>query len=161
MGDGIDYLNEVRMRGRVAAAPEVKELPSGDQLVTMRVVVGRTDARRDGPARSKDGAGSTRSKDGAGSARSRDGTASGRSKDEAVAVRTVVDTIDVACWSASARRAAGRFAAGDVVEVEGALRRRFFRTGAGAASRYEVEARSLRRASAPTRASAPRSSTSP
>ena len=30
---------------------------------------------------------------------------------------------------------------GDVVEVEGALQRRFWRTGAGTASRYEVNCR--------------------
>jgi single-strand DNA-binding protein len=32
-----------------------------------------------------------------------------------------------------------RWAAGDVVEVEGALRRRFFRGGPGMATRLEVE----------------------
>ena len=64
--------------------------------------------------------------------------------------RTVVDTIDVACWTSAARRGAARLALDDHVEVEGALRRRrFFRTGAGVASRYEVEARLLRRQAAP------------
>ena len=56
-----------------------------------------------------------------------------------------VDTIDVACWSARARRAASRCAVGDEVEVEGSLRRRFFRAGGGVASRYEVEASAVRR----------------
>ncbi|MEP6798825.1 MAG: single-stranded DNA-binding protein [Lapillicoccus sp.] len=59
--------------------------------------------------------------------------------------RTQVDTIDVACWSPSTRRLARRLAAGDVVEVEGALRRRFYRAGAVAVSRYEVEAVTVRR----------------
>jgi single-strand DNA-binding protein len=63
--------------------------------------------------------------------------------------RTGVDTIDVACWTAVARRGAARLAVDDHVEVEGALRRRFFRTGAGVASRYEVEARRLRRQAGP------------
>jgi single-strand DNA-binding protein len=63
--------------------------------------------------------------------------------------RTVVDTIDVACWARGVRRTAGRLDVDDHVEVEGRLRRRFFRTGAGVASRYEVEATRLRRAPAP------------
>ncbi len=59
--------------------------------------------------------------------------------------RRRVDTIDVACWSARTRRTATRLPEGQVVEVEGSLRRRFFRSGGTAASRYEVEARSVRR----------------
>lgn len=59
--------------------------------------------------------------------------------------RPGVDTLDVACWSAATRRVAGRLAVGERVEVEGSLRRRFFRAGAGAASRYEVEATRVRR----------------
>lgn len=59
--------------------------------------------------------------------------------------RPGVDTLDVACWSSATRRVAGRLTVGMRVEVEGALRRRFFRAGAGAASRYEVEAVRVRR----------------
>ncbi len=58
---------------------------------------------------------------------------------------TTVDTIDVACWSRSTRRVAGALTSHDVVEVDGALRRRFFRAGGAPASRYEVEASRLRR----------------
>lgn len=36
-----DSCNEVTLVGRVSAAPERRELPSGDQLVTLRVVVDR------------------------------------------------------------------------------------------------------------------------
>ena len=56
-----------------------------------------------------------------------------------------VDTIDVACWSVRARRRASRCTVGDEVEVEGSLRRRFFRAGGGVASRYEVEASAVKR----------------
>ncbi|WP_253272568.1 single-stranded DNA-binding protein [Arsenicicoccus sp. oral taxon 190] len=51
-----------------------------------------------------------------------------------------VDTIDVACWQGRAREVGLVLAAGDVVEVTGALRRRFFRGAVPAQSRYEVEA---------------------
>jgi single-strand DNA-binding protein len=106
----MDEVNMVHLVGRVSAAGEPRELPSGDLVVMVRVVVPRA-ARR--------GKGAT------------------------------VDTIDVACWSAKARRAAARCAVGDHVEVDGALRRRFFRTGTAVASRYEVEATTLRRRAAP------------
>ena len=59
--------------------------------------------------------------------------------------RTRVDVVDIACWSARTRRAAARLDSDVVVRVEGSLRRRFFQAGAGAASRYEVEATSLSR----------------
>jgi len=61
-----------------------------------------------------------------------------------------VDTIDIACWSARARRSAARLRPDDVAEIEGSLRRRFFNAGGGPASRYEVEARAVRRASTRT-----------
>lgn len=51
----------------------------------------------------------------------------------------VVDTIDCVAWAPGVQRRAERWDSGDVVECEGALRRRFWRTPAGPASRYEVE----------------------
>lgn len=56
-----------------------------------------------------------------------------------------VDALDCTGWSAGVRRTARTLAPGDVVEVSGALRRRFWRSGAGAASRTEVEVLGLRR----------------
>ncbi len=57
-----------------------------------------------------------------------------------------VDTIDCVSWSGSVRRTASRWTPGDLVAVEGGLRRRFWRTAAaGPASRTEVEVRSARR----------------
>ena len=102
---GIVGVNEVRLVGRVSAAPESKTLPSGDVVVQLRVVVGRPPSER----------------------------------------KTQVDTIDVSCWTAAARRAALRQHHGDLVELSGALRRRFFRAGATTQSRYDVEAVIVRR----------------
>ena len=39
-------VNTVHLRGRLAAAPEARELPSGDALVTLRLVVARPAGRR-------------------------------------------------------------------------------------------------------------------
>lgn len=104
--------NEVVLVGRVAAAAEERELPSGDLLCTWRLVVDRPPP---GPRRA----------------------AAGRA--------VTVDTLDCTAWSAPVRRAARGLQPGDVVAVEGALRRRFWRAGAGAASRCEVEVASVRR----------------
>lgn len=93
-------VNHVEITGRVSGGPSRRELPSGDELVTLRVVVSRGDGQP-------------------------------------------VDTIDCACWSSASRRAALRLEDGTRVRVEGSLRRRFFRTPAGAANRYEVEVRRL------------------
>ena len=69
---------------------------------------------------------------------------------------TTVDTLDCVAWTASARRAASALLPDDVVEVSGALRRRFWRAGAGAASRCEVEVSTVRRVSRrPPRPAAP------
>ncbi|WP_446667074.1 single-stranded DNA-binding protein [Flexivirga sp. B27] len=106
-----DSINEVRLVGRLSAPPVVKHLPSGAEVVQLRVVVDR-------PAdRTKHGGSSTRS--------------------------PKVDTIDIACWSARTRRRAMSCAGTEVVEVSGALRRRFWRGPTGVSSRYEVETTAL------------------
>ena len=101
-GAAAESVNSVELTGRVSGEPEERVLPSGDDLVTLRLVVARPAG---GP----------------------------------------VDTIDLACWSRSARRSAARLGDGDRVHVTGALRRRFFRPPGGAASRYEVEVATLSR----------------
>ncbi|HYN66751.1 MAG TPA: single-stranded DNA-binding protein [Ornithinibacter sp.] len=103
----MSYVNSVHLAGRVTATGEPRTLPSGDTVLTLRVVVPRPQRR-------------------------------GRA-------RAGVDTIDVACWTAAVRRSAARCTVDDHVEVEGALRRRFFRSGGSVASRYEVEARTVSR----------------
>lgn len=57
----------------------------------------------------------------------------------AAAGRRPVDALECAAWSARARRSVASWRPDDVVEVTGSVRRRFFRTAGGAASRVEVE----------------------
>jgi single-strand DNA-binding protein len=104
--DNADHRNQVLLVGRVSAAPEVRVLPSGDEITTWRLVVARDDVPEGRPAQ---------------------------------------DTIDCTAWSNRTRRSASSWAAGDVVEVEGALRRRFWKTSAALASRCEVEVTRVRR----------------
>lgn len=121
--DGEAARNEVVLWGRLSAPAEERELPSGDVIVTLRVVVDRPTGSLRAP-----GSGPT-PRSGAG----------GRPRPPGV------DTIDVVCWSASTRRASLRLAGGEQIEVEGALRRRFFAGASGRQSRYEVEAARVRR----------------
>lgn len=56
-----------------------------------------------------------------------------------------VDALECTTWVPRVRRSAMSWQPGETVEVEGAIRRRFFRTPAGSASRVEVEVSSARR----------------
>ncbi len=56
-----------------------------------------------------------------------------------------LDTLECVAWTKGVQRAAAVWAAGDVVVVEGALRRRFWRTPTGRSSRYEVEVTKAKR----------------
>lgn len=104
--------NEVVLVGRVSGTPQERELPSGDCLVSWRVVVERPAPRRALPAGMRS---------------------------------SPVDTLDCVAWAAPVRRTARGLSEGDVVLVEGALRRRFWRAGAGSANRTEVEVGVLKR----------------
>lgn len=100
-------VNSVELVGRLAAHPTRATLPSGDEVVSLRLVVDR-------PAR--------RGAKGPG-----------------------VDTIDCSVWSASLARRVERWHPGDVVRLQGSLRRRFWRSPVGVRSRYEVETTAARR----------------
>jgi single-strand DNA-binding protein len=56
-----------------------------------------------------------------------------------------VDTLDCVAWRADVRRTARGWTAGDIVSVEGQLRRRFWRSPSGPGSRTEVEVHRARR----------------
>ena len=103
--------NEVVLGGRVSGQPTVRVLPSGDELVSWRLVVGREN---------------------------RGLSPSGRQL-------PTVDTIDCVAFKAGVRRVANRWVGGEVIEVRGELRRRFWRGAAGAASRCEVEVLQIKR----------------
>lgn len=65
------------------------------------------------------------------------------------ATRQKVDSVPCCTWTARVRRSALSWRAGDIVEVSGAVRCRFFQTARGLGSRVEVEvatAKLIRRA---------------
>jgi single-strand DNA-binding protein len=99
------HRNEVTVCGRLAAAALPKELPSGDEIVTWRLVVDRAETAR------------TRK----------------------------VDVVDCTTFAARVRRQALTWSEGDMIEVVGALRRRFWRGASGLQSRCEVEVQAAAR----------------
>jgi single-strand DNA-binding protein len=54
--------------------------------------------------------------------------------------RSGVDTLDIASWSAKARRVALTLKADEWIEVSGSIHRRFWSAPTGLASRWQVEA---------------------
>jgi single-strand DNA-binding protein len=63
--------------------------------------------------------------------------------------RQPVDALECVAWNARVRRSVARWTDGDLVEVSGSVRRRFYRAGGATVSRVEVEAtrgRVIRRA---------------
>jgi single-strand DNA-binding protein len=101
--DRVESLNQVRLQGRLSADPQLRELPSGDTVWNLRLIV-----ERPAPA--------------------------GQERP-----RQRVDSLECAVWAGRLKSQVGRWSAGDVVEVSGALRARFFRAGGATASRVEVE----------------------
>jgi single-strand DNA-binding protein len=94
--------NDVVLRGRLSAPAELRTLPSGDLLVTFRLIVRRPEPRVRGQS---------------------------------------VDVLTCITYDRSLQRRAAVWQPSDVVEVEGALQRRFWRTGTGTASVCEVNCR--------------------
>jgi len=95
--------NSVALRGRVSSAPIERALPSGDAIVTFRVVMSRDRSPMTAKSRQQS------------------------------------DWVDCVAWGGRTRRSVSRWRVGDLVEVEGALRRRFFKITAGTSTRVEVE----------------------
>ncbi|WP_210503688.1 single-stranded DNA-binding protein [Nocardioides xinjiangensis] len=118
--------NEVRLVGRISGEPTTVELPSGDTLVTFRISVPR----------------------GAAAKGSADPRASGPASGSAA---RRVDSVPCTAWAARLRRSIATWRAGDLVEVTGAVRCRFYQAAGATRSRVEVEAtaaRIMRRSSA-------------
>lgn len=113
--------NEVRLQGRVSGAPERRTLPSGDEVVRLRIVLTRADGITDAiPVQVGPAPGPGR--------RARTGQTGRRHL-----------------------AAAERLTAGTVVTVDGRLQRRWWQTGSGRRSRLEVVATTLAPANDPPR----------
>ncbi len=107
------HMNTVELVGELIAAPEARQLPSGDDVVSWRLVV-RTES-----------------------------LSFSRGSKASPPLRS--DTIDCVAGQGPIRKRALSYQPGDVIELVGALRHRYWRGVGGLNSRYEVEVTSLRR----------------
>src|SRR3954470_24986703 len=98
--------NDVVLRGRMSAPAEIRTLPSGDPLLTFRLVVRRPEPRAGGQS---------------------------------------VDVVTCITYDRGLQRRPALCQPVDVIEVEGALQRRFWRTGTGTASVCKVNCRKGRK----------------
>ena len=64
----------------------------------------------------------------------------GREKSVKEGSKKQVDTLDIAAWSSVSRKRALTLKVDDWVEIDGAVRRRFWQAPTGLASRWQVEA---------------------
>ena len=110
--------NDVVLRGRLSAPPELRPLPSGDTLLLFKLVVRRDNPRPRGP------------------------------KSDVLTCVSVLPAL---------QRYATAWTTDDVVEVEGVLQRRFWRTPTGTAVAYEVNCRRGRKVARGGQRAAPRS----
>ena len=107
----LGHRNDVVLVGRLGAPAEHRTLPSGEEIVTFRLVIDRP----------------------AGSA-----AAGGRQEPR-------TDTLDCSASRASVRRRLLGWRPGDIVQVDGALRRRFWRSAGRVLTRSEVHVTAARR----------------
>ena len=110
--------NDVVLRGRLSAPPELRVLPSGDTLLLFKLVVRRDAPRPRGPKS---------------------------------------DVITCVILVRAVQRYASAWSTDDVVEVEGSLQRRFWRTPTGTAVAYEVNCHRGRKVARAGQRTAPRS----
>ncbi|MCU1621001.1 MAG: ssb [Modestobacter sp.] len=110
--------NDVVLRGRLSAPPDLRPLPSGDTLLVFKLVVRRENPRPRGPKS---------------------------------------DVITCVSLLPALHRYAAAWTPDDVVEVEGALQRRFWRTSTGTAVAYEVNCRRGRKIARGGQRAAPQS----
>lgn len=94
--------NDVVLKGRLSAPAEARTLPSGDTLVSFRLVVRPPEPRARGQS---------------------------------------VDVLSCITYDRALQRRVAAWQPGDIIEIEGALQRRFWRTGSGTASVCEVNCR--------------------
>ena len=109
----LEHRNDVHLIGRVSGDPMRNQLPSGDIVVNVLVVV-----ERPRPA-------------------------AGRGR------RQKNDALLCAAWKGDLQRVVMRWCSDDIVEIRGALHRRFFRGNEGPQSRYEIELTEARRLYSP------------
>ena len=136
-----NYVNQVVLQGRVSGVAASKKLPSGDSVVQFRLIVDRVNSglsRKSKRSNFIKGVQHKKSKS-VKSGKVGKGGSSSKNGNKSIPKREV-DTLDIGVWRKDLQKKSLTLVAEQFVNVKGAIRRSFWSTPNGLASRYQIEA---------------------
>ena len=136
-----NYVNQVILQGRVSGVVASKKLPSGDLVVQFRLIVDRVNSglsRKAKESKSRNASKSKKDKNIKSGKVGKDGSSS-KTGNKSISKREV-DTLDIGVWRKDLQKKSLTLVAEQFVNVKGAIRRSFWSTPNGLASRYQIEA---------------------
>ena len=136
-----NYVNQVILQGRVSGIAASKKLPSGDSVVQFRLIVDRVNSGLSRKAKESKSRNASKSKNDKNVKSGKVGKSGSSSKtgNKSISKREV-DTLDIGVWRKDLQKKSLTLVAEQFVNVKGAIRRSFWSTPNGLASRYQIEA---------------------
>ena len=136
-----NYVNQVILQGRVSGVVASKKLPSGDSVVQFRLIVDRVNSGLNRKSKSSKFSKAVESKKDKNVKSGKVGKSASSSKtgNKSISKREV-DTLDIGVWRKDLQKKSLTLVAEQFVNVKGAIRRSFWSTPNGLASRYQIEA---------------------
>ena len=133
-----NYVNQVVLQGRVSGVAASKKLPSGDSVVQFRLIVDRVNSGLNGKSKTGKLNKASQSKKDKNVKSGKSGKG-GKTVNKSISKREV-DTLDIGVWRKDLQKKSLTLVAEQFVNVKGAIRRSFWSTPNGLASRYQIEA---------------------
>ena len=136
-----NYVNQVVLQGRVSGVAASKKLPSGDSVVQFRLIVDRVNSGLSRKSKRSIFSKAVQSKKDKNvkSGKVGKGGSSSKTGNKSISKREV-DTLDIGVWRKDLQKKSLTLVAEQFVNVKGAIRRSFWSTPNGLASRYQIEA---------------------
>ena len=136
-----NYVNQVVLQGRVSGVAASKKLPSGDSVVQFRLIVDRVNSGLNRKSIGSKFSKTVQSKKDKNVKSGKVGKSASSSKtgNKSISKREV-DTLDVGVWRKDLQKKSLTLVGEQFVNVKGAIRRSFWSTPNGLASRYQIEA---------------------
>ncbi len=136
-----NYVNQVVLQGRVSGIAASKKLPSGDSVVQFRLIIDRVNSGLNRKSKRSKFSKAVQSKKDKNvkSGKFDKGSSSIKTGNKSIP-RREVDTLDIGVWRKDLQKKSLTLVAEQFVNVKGAIRRSFWSTPNGLASRYQIEA---------------------
>ena len=136
-----NYVNQVVLQGRVSGVAASKKLPSGNSVVQFRLIVDRVNSGLNRKSIGSKFSKTVQSKKDKNvkSGKVLKGGSSSKTGNKSISKREV-DTLDIGVWRKDLQKKSLTLVAEQFVNVKGAIRRSFWSTPNGLASRYQIEA---------------------